>query len=118
MPTRLPAPPSRPLASATKATNASTIAPTATATLTPIGAHDQRRFRLTDKDVGHRTQRFDLADSGDPADPAADPADDPLHDPEVVEDRDEAREEDDHRQNGDREDLIAIQSGEIPKQEL
>jgi len=48
-------------------------------------------------------QRFYPADPGDPADRSADPADDPLHDAEIVEDRDKAREEDDHRQSGDRE---------------
>ena len=38
MPIRLPSPPSRPFASATSATKASTIAPTATASFTPVCA--------------------------------------------------------------------------------
>ena len=63
-----------------------------------IGPDDQRDFRLADEDVGRGAQRFDAADAGDPADRAADPADDPLHDAEIIEDRDQRGEEDDHRQ--------------------
>ena len=68
-----------------------------------IGPDDQRRFGLADEDVRRGGERFDPADPGHPADRAADPAHDPLHDPEIIEDRDQAREEDDHRQSGDRE---------------
>ena len=63
-------------------------------------------------------QRFDAADAGHPADRAADPADDPLHDAEIIEDRDEAREEDDHRQRGDGEGVGERVAGARPEQEL
>ena len=66
-----------------------------------IGPDDQRRFRLADENVGCGRQGFDPADPRDPADRAADPAHDPLHDPEIIEDRDQAREEDDHRERRD-----------------
>src|SRR3546814_14658665 len=72
-----------------------------------IGPDDERRFALPDEDVGGRTQGFDLGDADHLFDPAADPADDELHDPEIIKDRDEAREEDDHGKRRDREAVAA-----------
>ena len=64
-----------------------------------------------------RGQRFDPADAGDPADRAADPADDALHDAEMVEDRHQGREEDDHGQGLDGEILAELVGGEAAEQE-
>ena len=68
-----------------------------------IGLDHQRAFRLADEDVGRRAQRFDAGDAGHQPDRAADPFDDQLHDAEIIEDRDQRGEEDDHRQGRDRE---------------
>ena len=83
-----------------------------------IRPHDQRALRLADEDVRRRAERFDPADAGDPADRAADPADDALHDPEVVEDRDQRGEEDDHRQCAEREGVRKRVVGARPEQEF
>ncbi len=83
-----------------------------------IGADDQRRLGLADEDVGRGGQRFDPADPRHPADRSADPADDPLHDPEIIEDRDQAGEEDDDRQSSDRERIGERVLVRWPEQEL
>ena len=67
-----------------------------------IGPHHQWAFRLADEYIGRRAQRFDLADTRHPADRPADPAHHPLHDAEIIEDRNQRREEHDHRERAER----------------
>ena len=66
-----------------------------------IGTDHQRAFALADEDVGGGAQAFHLRHARHLLDRAADPADDELHDAQIIEDRHQAGEEDDHRQRGD-----------------
>ena len=84
-----------------------------------VGADYQGRLGLADEDVRGRAEALDLADPGELLEPAADPADHQLHHAEVVEDRDQRGEEDDHRQRRDREAGAAdLGLGERAEQEL
>ena len=67
-----------------------------------IRTDDERALALPDEDIRRGAQAFDLGDSGNLLDRTADPFDHELHDAEIIEDRDERGEEDDHRQCGNR----------------
>jgi hypothetical protein len=84
-----------------------------------IGLDDQRRFGLAQKDVRGGAERFQLRNARDLLKAAADPADHQRHHADVIEHRNQCREEDDHRQAGDGEALAAhIGRGQRAEQQL
>ena len=82
-----------------------------------IGADNKRRFGLANEDIRRGAQAFNLGNAGDFLKAATDPADHILHQPEMVEDRDERREKDNHGKRLDREILTQRIRGERAKKE-
>ena len=74
---------------------------------------------MANKNIGGRTQRFNFGYACDILDAATDPANDLLHDAQIIEDRDERCEKDNHweRSNGKAETTL-FRFGEIAEQEV
>ena len=82
------------------------------------GPHQQRRLVQADEYVGGRAQRFRAARAQNPLQQAADQPHDPAHDAEVIEHRDQRREENDDRQHLKGEDESECVRGKFSENEF